>query len=153
MWLSNGTNKDIFWRSAMSGGRSTVAMRKGDKLSAQAGDVSSVHKLGHVFIDQFVVECKAYKTLNYESLIKGKGKLLEFWTKNLEEAKTHGKMSILIGKQNNFPVVVCLTRAGVKRLALSDVVKIRVYDFDLYIVLWEDFLKRSPKILQGRVRL
>ena len=33
LWITGGEHQDVFWRSAMSGGRSTVAMKKGDKLA------------------------------------------------------------------------------------------------------------------------
>jgi hypothetical protein len=156
LWVSNGKNQDVFWRSAMSGGRTTVAMKKGNKLSAQAGDLSSVHRLGHTFIDIFVVECKAYKTLNFESIIKGKGFLLDFWEKVRKEAKDHDKLPMLVGKQNNHPIIVCLCGEGVKRLALTGSVKVRVIDHNLNIILWDDFLKRDPRVLditRKRVRL
>ena len=151
LWVSDGKHKDVYWRSAMSGGRGTVAMAKGDKLSAQAGDVSSVHKLGHALIDKFMIECKAYRTLNFESLIKDKGTLLAFWRHAAGEAEKYGKLPILIGKQNNYPIVVCLSRSGVKLLNAKPM-KLRVYAADLYIMLFEDFLKLSPKVLR-RTRL
>jgi hypothetical protein len=147
LWVSDGQHKDVFWRSAMSGGRSTVAMAKGDKLSAQVGDISSVHRLGHVFIDKFMVECKAYKTLNYESLIKGKGTLLGFWERAVKDAEEHDKLPMLIGKQNNYPIVVCLNRAGVKLLKTKKL-KLRVYGADLYLMLFDDYLKINPKVLR-----
>lgn len=153
LWISNGEQKDIFWRSAMSGGRSTVAMKKGDKLSAQAGDISSIHKLGHIFIDIFMVECKSYKTLNFESLVKGTGKLLEFWSKAKDEAARHDKLPILIGKQNNYPIVVCLDAEGVRRLALSSRARLWVCGHNLYIVLWTDFLTRNSRVLTRKERV
>jgi hypothetical protein len=135
----------------MSGGRSTVAMAKGDKLSAQVGDISSVHRLGHMFIDKFMVECKFYKTLNYESLIKGAGTLLGFWARAVKDAKDHDKLPMLIAKQNNYPIVVCLSRAGVRLFNVKKL-KLRVYGVDLYIMLLDDFLKYNPKVLR-RTRL
>ena len=106
LWITGGEHQDVFWRSAMSGGRSTVAMKKGDKLAAQAGDVSSVHILGHAFIDRFTVECKFYKTLNFESFIKGKGNLLGFWQVAREDSAQYNKKPILVGKQNQYTIVV-----------------------------------------------
>lgn len=141
LWVSNGEQKDVFWRSAMSGGRSTVARKKGDKLASQAGDISSVDRLGHVFIDQFVVECKFYKSLNFESFIKGKGKLLEFWRHLVDESASYSKKPMLVGKQNNFPIVVCLDEAGVAFLGVKHFIKVAVLDENLHIMLWDDFLK------------
>ena len=33
LWVSNGTRDDIFWRSAMSGGRATLQRKKGIIIS------------------------------------------------------------------------------------------------------------------------
>lgn len=135
----------------MSGGRSTVALKGGDKLGAQAGDISSVHRLGHAFIDQFVVECKFYKSLNYDSLIRGKGKLLDFWDRTRADSKKYGKKPLLIAKQNLFPTVVCLDRAGMRTLRITNE-KMRINEFNLYIMLYEDFLEINPTVMR-RVRL
>ncbi len=152
LWITYGKQKDIFWRSALSGGRSTVAMKTGNKLAAQAGDISSVHRLGHVFVERFVIECKAYRTLNFEGFIKGKGHLIEFWKIVGREAKTYGKQPMLVGKQNNHPVIVCLSNDGLKTFGLK--AKVRVPEYDLNILLWGDFIaKADPKQLKGRVRL
>lgn len=153
LWVSRGKNEDLFWRSAMSGGRSTVAMKtRGTKLAAQAGDISSVHELGHKFIQQFMVECKTYKSLDYASLIKGKGNLLAFWDKAREEAKSYHKQPLLIAKQNNFPIVVCMTAATAAFLRADRLVVLTMPQVDLYIVLWDDFTKLNPEPRE-RVRL
>lgn len=152
LWLSEGQHQDLLWRSAMSGGRSTVAMKKGVKLSAQVGDISSIHKLGHDFTERFMVEAKFYKSLNYDSLIKGNGNLVTFWQRAREDASTHDKIPMLVAKQNHFPIVVCLDDAGVRALRLVSV-KARFHDFELNLVLWDDFLKISPKVLTRRKRV
>jgi hypothetical protein len=149
-WLSNGTHDDLLWRSAMSGGRSTVAFKAtGKKLSAQAGDVSSIHRLSHQFIDTFLIEAKSYRTLNFESLIKGKGNLITFWQATCREARRHNKLPMLVGKQNNYPVIVCLCKNGIKMFCPPKVI---VADYDLNIILFEDFLKISPRLVK-RIRL
>lgn len=152
-WISRGKNEDLFWRSAMSGGRSTVAMKnQGTKLAAQAGDVSSVHELGHKFIQKFMVECKTYKSLDYASLIKGKGNLLTFWGKACEEAINYNKDPILIAKQNNFPIVVCMRGETSKFFNAEQFIIMIIPQSDLHIVLWDDFIQLRAKSF-GRVRL
>jgi len=153
LWLSEGTRQDLLWRSSMSGGRSTVAMKKGVKLSAQVGDISSIHKLGHKFTELFMIEAKFYKNLNYDSLIKGNGNLVTFWKRACEDASTHDKLPMLIAKQNHFPSVVCLNDEGVNAFRLEQV-KATFYDFNLNMLLFEDFLKIDPKVLKrNRVKL
>ena len=143
-WLSNGTNDDLLWRSAMSGGRSTVAFKAEKRLSAQAGDISSIHRMSHSFVATFYIECKFHRTLNFEGLIKGKGKLIDFWKVASREANQYSKLPMLIGKQNNHPQIVCLGHEGLTMMKLRP--KVSVFGFNLHIVLWDDFLKSNPRI-------
>jgi len=117
LWISTGKRKDIFWRSAMSGGRATVGLKQGDQLSAQAGDISLVDPLGASFINTFVVECKFYKDLKVQNLIfEGKSGLLEFWQQVNRDAVSHKKLPFLIAKQNNYREILCLNNAGFGKL-------------------------------------
>lgn len=136
----------------MSGGRSTVAMKTGKgKLGAQAGDISSIDAAGHAFIEKYMIECKAYRSLNFESMIKGKGFLVDFWNKAVEEAVTYGKKPMLVGKQNNYPIITCLDSAGVDDLKVRPLLRVRLYEEDMHILFWDDFLKHKPN--KRRVRL
>jgi hypothetical protein len=141
LWVSGHAREDLFWRSAMSGGRATVAGRKGKHLASQAGDISSVDPLGGNFISKFYVECKFYKDLDFRGLITGKGKLVEFWETTKTEALCYHKHPLLIAKQNKMPVLACLTRSGLAQLELNDRPIVTVPRMNLYIVLFhEDFL-------------
>src|SRR5690242_5955748 len=65
-----------FWRSAMSGGRSTIQRKKGIRNDKQVGDITCVSNKGAWLTDLFLIECKFYKDLNLASgLLFGKGKL------------------------------------------------------------------------------
>lgn len=106
-WVSHQTREDIFWRSAMSGGRATVAFNKGKLLAKQAGDISAIDPLGHQLTDRFCVECKFYKSLEIRSFfLLGKGKLAQFWRETLEDASRHSLMPMLIAKENNTPTLM-----------------------------------------------
>lgn len=118
LWVSQGKHEDVFWRSAMSGGRSTVAHAKGKRLAAQAGDISCVHPAGHLFAERFLAECKFYADLNYTGLLTGKGHLVQFWGETLDEAKRYNKMPFLIAKQNRQPTTICLDIIGMTLLAI-----------------------------------
>ena|ERR1043166_6264419 len=90
-WMSEGQHDDYYWRSSMSGGRTTVARKKGLELNAHAGDVSCVHVDGHALTDSFHIETKHYKDLNLLGLFKGNGKLIEFWLNTRREAGHSGR--------------------------------------------------------------
>lgn len=111
-WLTNGKREDLFWRSAMSGGRSTIYARRGEELraAAQAGDISGVDEVGCAFVNDYYIECKFYKYLNIDSLFfefSGSG-LLMFWNQSRKHASVLGKRTMLIAKQNYKPALMCL---------------------------------------------
>ena len=110
LWVSGGKDEDLFWRSAMSGGRATVAHRKGRQVR-QAGDICAVSPEGHVLTDKVYLECKHYRDLKLTSFIlKGQGTLAKFWRKTEAQAKLHNKMAWLIAKQNNMPIMLLTNR-------------------------------------------
>lgn len=110
LWITKGAKQDVFWRSAMSGGRSTVLNRKGVAAAAQSGDISAVAPEGHKFISSFFVECKFYRDLSLLSFMFGhaRGKLHEFWRVAQQEAAKHKKAPMLIAKQNVEKAIVLL---------------------------------------------
>jgi hypothetical protein len=118
LWLTNGLKKDCLWRSAISGGRSTMARKKGE-LIRQMGDITAVSPEGHKLTDAFYVECKTYADINFLGLLTGKGKLVEFWIDTMRLATMHKKLPMLIVKQNRVLPVVCLCHQGAKDLGLE----------------------------------
>lgn len=110
LWITEGAKQDVFWRSAMSGGRSTVLNRKGVAAAAQSGDISAVSPEGHALISKFFVECKFYRDLSLLSFVFGhaRGKLHEFWRVAQQEAVKHKKAPMLIAKQNLEKAIVLL---------------------------------------------
>lgn len=122
LYTSNGRRDDLFWRSAMSGGRATLKERKGQRATAQAGDISAIDPAGHVLTDHFLVECKFYKDLNLLSFFgvpasgRSGGVLSKFWQDTVDKANTNAKHPLLIAKQNGRPPLLFVwqhTLAGV----------------------------------------
>lgn len=108
-WISYDQRDDLFWRSAMSGGRATVGMKKGIVRSNQAGDITSIDPLGQKLIDTFVIECKFYKNIQLHSLLFGTPKnnsIFEFWRVLNEKASELEKDPMLIIKQNGMPTLL-----------------------------------------------
>lgn len=109
LWITGDKRKDLFWRSAMSGGRATVAHRKGGQVR-QSGDITAVAPEGHI-LDPCYIECKFYRDLDITSFfLTGKGKLATFWRKTKKEAFKHEKAPWLIAKQNHKPAVLIVAR-------------------------------------------
>ena len=106
LWVSDGKREDLYWRSAMSGGRATLGHRKGKDLRHQAGDICAVHPEGHKLTERFYIECKHYRDLDLGGLLFKKGKLFNFWVATEAEATKHERLPLLIAKQNNFKTLV-----------------------------------------------
>jgi len=143
-WVSNLERKDIFWRSAMSGGRATVRRKKGESLGNQAADVSMIDPLGQLLLTLFAIECKHYKSLGVESLFfKCKGELSNFWRAIYKEAYSYGKAPMLIAKQNNKPDIVVLDKQGSHIVFSGAVIStVIVPTLDMYVFSLSQLLMR-----------
>jgi hypothetical protein len=111
LWLSKGEREDLFWRSSLSGGRATLALRRDLARilinKAQAGDLTAINQVAYDFAEALFIECKHYRELAIaRGFICHTGLLWKFWNKACEEAARHGKTAVLIARQNRYPTVV-----------------------------------------------
>lgn len=146
LWVSYNLQEDVFWRSALSGGRSTVAHAKGKNLGTQAGDISSVSPYGNAFISKFVVECKFYRDLQFVGLLSNKGNLTKFWVEITRQALRYNKLPLMIAKQNQQKPVVCLNREGLKVLTMQLKCVLNAPRQNLYMVPFDDFLRYATRV-------
>lgn len=119
LWISQGKRRDCFWRTAMSGGRATIARKGGRMNKSQVGDICAVDELGHPFIDRFIVECKHYKDLSIESgIIARTGLAYQFWIKLYRQCKAlrFAREPLLILRQNNTKTLIITTWTGCEYL-------------------------------------
>ena len=137
LWVSKGQNVDLYWRSAMSGGRATVAKGK----VRQAGDITAVAPEGHALVDTFFIECKSYKNLSLDCLIKGKGNLIDFWQIAVKESAKYNRIPLLIFKQNRRPTIVCTSALGVQRLKAE--LLVFVESGNMHFIKFEQLLESS----------
>jgi hypothetical protein len=142
-WVSGGKDADLFWRSAISGGRATVAQRKGRNIKA-TGDICAVSPKGHELTDHFFIECKHYKSLQVDRFIIGTGRLAQFWTHAGEQAKSHNLEPMLIARQNMFPILLIVPHGALP--APEPIAVIRGAD----VFLFDDAMKAPWR--QRRVR-
>ena len=159
LWASSGKREDCFWRSAMSGGRSTIQIRKGKQNTSQAGDISSIDRIGAELIEQFCIECKHYKTLDLiPGIIHNRGALYSFWNKVVEDAFAIRKMPLLIAKQNRLPSLILMTEIGACTLNLRRgkcVCHLPQWGCDIYLlddVLAENFFGSPPRLRGAGVK-
>ena len=141
-WVSAGEHEDLFWRSAMSGGRATVGRKGGKEHARHAGDISATSPEGHKLTDYWYVECKFYKDLDIlAAFVNGNGKLAKFWRETVSQATHYKRLPMLIAKQNITPTLVLVPTAHLinpygsamypkARLGHSDILRADILDFD-----------------------
>ena len=144
LWVSQGKAEDLFWRSAMSGGRATVMYKKGKSAASQAGDISAVALEGHVLTDLFTIECKNYEDLHLHNLVYGgKGGIVDFWKQATKDAERNQKEPMLIAKQNRKPEIICIASPGPVGLSIGMWPQLVVPGLLMEIYLFKDFLDNT----------
>jgi hypothetical protein len=138
LWLTQGRREDVLWRSAMSGGRATVAHRKGKDVR-QCGDLCAVGPEGHKFCAKWFIEIKHIKKLALDQfLIKGTGPLANFWKIVLREAKKHVRYPMLIARQNGWPIIVLTEN-------IMSEVEPHVWNENVCITMFDAWVNQKPK--------
>ena len=129
MWISYGERDDLFWRTAMSGGRATVKLAQGKKALAQAGDMTAIDPLGMPFHELFFTEFKHYNGLEYHQLVLGanKGRAVKFWKKTCAEAKKYDKYAFMVTRQNYLPDVLWLQEECILDVLVNNMAYINSY--------------------------
>lgn len=141
-WVSNGERDDLFWRSAMSGGRATVGRKKGVERSAQSGDISIIDSKGSPLADVFSIECKTYEDLHLDNLVYGgKAGAPTFWTQCKRDAEQAGKLPFLVAKQNRKDILLGLSQEGMTLLQASPIASYPRHD--LHLFFFEEFLTEN----------
>jgi hypothetical protein len=145
LWLTRGKRTDLFWRSAMSGGRTTVARKRGE-LVRQFGDVCAVAEEGHRLTDRWYIECKHVKVIGLVPfLLSGRGPLAQYWETAVVDAIRHGRRPMLIVRQNLLPTLVLIHAPE------PDAARARVNREGVLIYRLDDMLKTDPRSwLNGR---
>jgi hypothetical protein len=144
-WVSHGAHADLFWRSAMSGGRATVHGRD----VRQCGDICSVSPEGHTLTDIFFIECKHTKNMQlirfFTEAKGGPKSLMRFWIVCCREAAKHGKWPMLIAKQNGVATLMVLQESW----AMATRVPVKGMP-DCYVHLFDTVMaRRFSKELTG----
>lgn len=151
LWITDGEDSEVLWRSASSGAMATQR-QKAKKASTQHGDIASVDIRGHKFIRDHYVECKHLRSLHTEKIVFGKAiksdsSLYNIWLDTVEKATIVGKRPVLIARQNNLGEVICLNFDTAK-IFFTDSARsiprhmtIRNYKANLCVFPFDKFLK------------
>ena len=147
MWMTMGVRDDLFWRTAMSGGRATVQRKAGILNVAQQGDIGLIDTQGVWFMERFVVECKHVRDLKImEGIVKGTGALVQFWNK-LNDDLPVGRYPLLIARENRVPTILLTNSIGAGMLGLRTrhrLASIHTLQAELY--LFDELLARQSPL-------
>lgn len=144
LWITGGGRDDIFWRSAMSGGRASVAFKKGGSNISQTGDICAVDPIGDPMVKKFFIECKFYANLNLQgSLVDSKSGITAFWDECRRMAVAQGnKIPFLVARQNQWKPWLILDSEGMEFFSLK-AQRIALLPGEMQIVWWEKFLSHA----------
>ncbi len=147
LWISGGEHEDVFWRSAMSGGRATIARQKRRDASSAAGDISAVRPIGAVLTNRFLIECKFYHDLNlmglFENFLRPSPGIAAFWSILRKEAAAINREPMLIAKQNRMKTCVLLTPYGSGNFHLRHYYTSHFLGARAYFFWFDDFIKKA----------
>ena len=151
LFLSEGKQDDLFWRTQNSGGRFTVRNKKNIDTHNQSGDISSTNPSSDWFSEKVSIECKHYKNINLWSMLTGaKSGVLGFWNQCVGDGEKSNKSPILIARQNYKPVLMIVDSmqliSGLYELGLQPKLIICKNEeinlkLNMFVYLFEEFLE------------
>ncbi len=151
LWISNGQKTDLFWRSAMSGGRATLLFKKDEVSASQSGDITAIDSGGLAFASKYFIECKHRKHLSMHQIITGgNGDLIKSWEKTCKQAIDHKKRPIMIARQNHMPRLIIMHPTDVfimeDKIKSDNLFPCENIELKMCVGLFDNFLKKaSPR--------
>lgn len=147
MWLTEGQSTRGCWRSDTSGAAATILARKGKEQSyvqLNAGDIRQVEDKGiypklDEFFKTFVIECKAYKKIEFYPPYKGE--LATFLEACINERKNSNKKAVLILKANNRKILYCQERDD--KHPVVPLMTLYYKDLVMDVAILEEHLKKN----------
>lgn len=113
LWISEGKDDSLLWRTSNSGGRATVRGKKGKRTQGQYGDIAAIHPSAEWLTRYFTFELKrGYPKASLHDLIDRRPSL---WWKWIEKAKKTAKQAgsktwAIIHKRNHGLAIIVMPR-------------------------------------------
>jgi hypothetical protein len=107
LWLTQGGRTDLFSRNVLSGGRFTLASKKGEVLGVP-GDLMAAHPLAFEFLSNFLVECKHTASIQLDQFVFDRVQktwLSKVIAKAAKEADSMGLDYLVVACQNRRPAM------------------------------------------------
>jgi hypothetical protein len=156
LWLTAGKRDDLLWRTALSGGRATIQLRKGFTNKAQLGDVCAIDALGEeLLLRHVIVEAKFHKKVDLVlGFLRERGKLAKWWRGEVTKAKGTGREPLMIVLENRVPAILVTTEEACRRLSVHGTLKLTVPQWPLspLVFLFDDIVPRLDKWKSKRIK-
>lgn len=147
LWASDGKDKDLLWRTGMSGGRHTIGALKDHGY----GDLQVLKPTPEAvkFMSTFCVELKHYKTFElFSEWYNPKSNLNKWWAKLSQEAADNSVHPLLVVKQNlkpemvfmEFRLLTCNYREDIQSL-ISKGILFNIQGVEVLMTLQTDWLE------------
>ena len=115
LWVSGGKNPDLLWRSAGSGGRSTMRRKQtGRGIEYHASDIAPLHPDAAPFVDVFTLECKNYAALDLHRLFyePGQSSIVKWWRQAWRDARSVGRKPLLVMRELRQAALIVVPSTG-----------------------------------------
>lgn len=149
LWLTAQERADVLERSPASGAKFTTHAKRQRDYGNIAGDLIATDEQGYLLINRFVIEVKHRDEdgINAANLIfqTSNSGLVEFWRKLLTECQQTKKHPMLIFRQNNRPIMLCLSQQGIDLFQLKKLphCAIKIDAMLMFVMSFENFLSTA----------
>jgi hypothetical protein len=152
LWISEGKNDSLLWRTSNSGGRATVRGKKGKKTQGQYGDIAAIHPSAEWLTRYFTFELKrGYPKANLHDLIDGRASIWHVWIEKAKKtAKEAGsKTWAIIHKRNHGDTIILMPDRHMP--SAWQTAYIHRHTDHIGIARLDDFLSMPPSTYKGEI--
>lgn len=142
LWISKGIRNDIFWRTHSSGSLGTVGKRR-----LEYGDIMAIDDAGKPLTDNYNIECRHGKVLNFKDLIyhPKRSSLIQMIVEGRVNAENSQRQPLWILKEQSKEVMVMMNYDKVspfeKLLSKSSFVLDINLLHDIFVMTFENWKK------------
>ena len=143
LWISGGKSQDLLWRSAGSGGRSTMRRKQtGKGIEYHASDIAPLHPDAAPFCDVFTLECKCYTSIELRQVVYdwGKSTIAKWWAQAQRDAASVKRIPLMVVKENLKPALLVMPVTSLNLLHSMKGGLVYVSAGRVYIVGLDDML-------------
>jgi hypothetical protein len=149
LWISDGESPDLLWRSAGSGGRSTLRRKQtGRGIEYHASDIAPLHPDAAPFVDVFTLECKTYASIDLHQLFYDPehSTIAKWWAQACRDAASVGRWPLMVVKELRQPALVVLLASAAPRSLQMFRNRVHLRGLDVVLMTLSDLLAMKYKM-------